>query len=78
VTWNPDNENQLYAPPHPRCKLPLDRYRCGILMADWSFDASLKALRKAVDLYRGLERLLAFQRILYRLNIYEICSDSIG
>jgi glycosyltransferase involved in cell wall biosynthesis len=43
------------AAPHPQCKLLLDRYRCGILMADWSFDAFLKALRKAVDLYGGPE-----------------------
>jgi hypothetical protein len=68
VTWNPDNENQLYAAPnkffeaiadgvppiaapHPQCKLILDRYRCGLLMHDWSFEALHKTLRKAMDLY---------------------------
>lgn len=39
------------AAPHPQCKLMIERYGCGILLADWSFDAFLAALRKAMDLY---------------------------
>lgn len=38
------------AAPHPQCKMVLDRYRCGILMPDWSFDSFTSALRKATDL----------------------------
>lgn len=39
------------AAPHPQCKLILDRYECGILLADWSFDAFVSGLRRAMDLY---------------------------
>jgi glycosyltransferase involved in cell wall biosynthesis len=39
------------AAPHPQCKLILDRYRCGILMTDWSFDSFTKAIRKAMDTF---------------------------
>jgi hypothetical protein len=37
------------AAPHPQCKLIIERYGCGMLMADWSFDAFLSSLRKALD-----------------------------
>jgi glycosyltransferase involved in cell wall biosynthesis len=43
------------AAPHPQCRLILERYRCGLLMADWGFDAFVAALRKALDLYGGSE-----------------------
>ncbi|MBL8227297.1 MAG: glycosyltransferase [Bryobacterales bacterium] len=39
------------AAPHPQCRLILDRYRCGLLMPDWSYDAFAATLRKALDLY---------------------------
>lgn len=39
------------AAPHPQCKLILERYHCGLLMADWSFDTFLSTMRKALDLY---------------------------
>lgn len=43
------------AAPHPQCRLIRDRYRCGILMAYWSFDSFLKALRKAVNIHGAPE-----------------------
>jgi hypothetical protein len=36
------------AAPHPQCKLMIERYGCGMLMADWSFDSFLSSLRKAI------------------------------
>lgn len=39
------------AAPHPQCKLILERYGCGILLPDWSFDAFVAGLRRAVDLH---------------------------
>jgi len=39
------------AAPHPQCKLILERYACGLLMPDWSFDAFLSTLQKAIALY---------------------------
>jgi glycosyltransferase involved in cell wall biosynthesis len=39
------------AAPHPQCKLILDRYQCGLLMPDWSFDSFRKTLRHAASLY---------------------------
>jgi hypothetical protein len=39
------------AAPHPQCKLILERYACGLLMPDWSFDAFVSTLHKAMDLY---------------------------
>lgn len=38
------------AAPHPQCKLAIDRYGCGLLMADWSLDAFAGALEKALRL----------------------------
>lgn len=38
------------AAPHPQCKLILERYGCGMLLADWSFDAFLGGLRRAVEM----------------------------
>jgi glycosyltransferase involved in cell wall biosynthesis len=43
------------AAPHPQCKLILDRYRCGILMGDWSFDSFTRAIRKAMDMLGTLD-----------------------
>lgn len=39
------------AAPHPQCRLILERYGCGLLMPDWSYEAFLTTLRKALDLY---------------------------
>ena len=38
------------AAPHPQCRLLIERYGCGMLMTDWSFDAFLSGLRKALDM----------------------------
>lgn len=43
------------AAPHPQCKLILERFGCGVLMADWSFDTFVSALRRALDAYGGAE-----------------------
>ncbi len=43
------------AAPHPQCKLILERYGCGMLMADWSFDSFLSALRRGLEMYGGAE-----------------------
>lgn len=37
--------------PHPQCKLLVDRYRCGILMDDWSFTAFHSAIKRAKAIY---------------------------
>lgn len=37
--------------PHPQCKLLVDRYRCGILMDDWSFPAFHAAIKRAKSLF---------------------------
>jgi hypothetical protein len=39
------------AAPHPQCKMLIERYRCGIVMEDWTFTAFEAALRKARRLY---------------------------
>lgn len=36
------------AAPHPQCRMLLDRYKCGILLDDWGFDAFVAGLRKAM------------------------------
>lgn len=41
--------------PHPQCTELIQKYDCGILMEDWSYDAFAKALRLAEKLY-GSER----------------------
>jgi len=33
--------------PHPQCKLILNRYRCGILMPDWSFEGFYSGIQQA-------------------------------
>lgn len=39
------------AAPHPQCKVILERYGCGILMDDWSYEAFAGALRKAMRIH---------------------------
>ncbi|MCS7027092.1 MAG: glycosyltransferase [Bryobacteraceae bacterium] len=39
------------AAPHPQCRLVINRYQCGLLMPDWSYEAFVATLRKALDLY---------------------------
>lgn len=39
------------AAPHPQCRLLVERYRCGILMKDWSFAAFREALEQALALF---------------------------
>jgi hypothetical protein len=36
------------AAPHPQCKLLIERYGCGILLEDWSFDSFHAGLRRAL------------------------------
>ncbi len=49
------------AAPHPQCKLILERYECGILLPDWSFEAFVAVLHRAMDLYptRAWEAMVA-------------------
>lgn len=37
--------------PHPQCKMIVDRYDCGIVMADWSFESFHDALKRAMKIY---------------------------
>ncbi len=37
--------------PHPQCKMLVNRYKCGIVMRDWSFDAFYEALQQGVKIY---------------------------
>lgn len=37
--------------PHPQAKMLLNRYRCGLLMEDWSYAAFSAALKQAHDLF---------------------------
>jgi hypothetical protein len=39
------------AAPHPQCRLLVERYGCGVLMPDWSFEGFHAALAKALRLY---------------------------
>ncbi len=43
------------AAPHPQCKMLIERYRCGIVMEDWSFPSFLGALTKAMRIYGTAE-----------------------
>ena len=40
------------AAPHPQCKMMIDRYKCGILMRDWSAEEFFFALDRALRLYK--------------------------
>jgi glycosyltransferase involved in cell wall biosynthesis len=37
--------------PHPQCKMIVNRYQCGIVMKDWSFDSFYEALQRGMDIY---------------------------
>ena len=37
--------------PHPQCKMLVQRYKCGIVMDDWSFDAFFAAMKRALRIY---------------------------
>jgi glycosyltransferase involved in cell wall biosynthesis len=37
--------------PHPQCRIMVDRYDCGLVMRDWSFEAFHDALRLGMKLY---------------------------
>jgi glycosyltransferase involved in cell wall biosynthesis len=39
------------AAPHPQCEEVLSRYRCGLLMPDWGFDAFHDTIQKALRIY---------------------------
>ncbi len=41
--------------PHPQCKEIVERFDCGILLKDWSYEGYTEALRYAQDIY-GTER----------------------
>ncbi len=43
------------AAPHPQCEMLLKRYRCGILMNDWSFKSFQAAVTKAMRIF-GTDR----------------------
>lgn len=38
--------------PHPQCKAIVNRYRCGIVMRDWTFDAFREAVETAMTLFK--------------------------
>lgn len=37
--------------PHPQCKMLIERYRCGLVMRDWSFEAFAEALHEGLKMY---------------------------
>lgn len=37
--------------PHPQCKMLIERYRCGIVMNDWSFSSFRNAIDEAMSLF---------------------------
>lgn len=37
--------------PHPQCKMISNRYSCGIVMKDWSFESFLEAIKLGLDYY---------------------------
>jgi len=37
--------------PHPQCRMLVERYQCGLVMHDWTFEAFHEALRKGLKLY---------------------------
>lgn len=37
--------------PHPQCALLVNRYNCGLLMDDWSFNSFYEKIREALELY---------------------------
>jgi len=37
--------------PHPQCKMLVQRYRCGIVLDDWSYESFLAGLRQSRALY---------------------------
>ncbi len=41
------------AAPHPQCKMLIERYGCGLLMPDWSFEGFCSTLEKAFRLCGG-------------------------
>lgn len=41
--------------PHPQCALIVKRYQCGILMENWSFEAFVKAIRRAKTIFGTAE-----------------------
>ncbi len=41
------------AAPHPQCKMLVQRYGCGLVMPDWSFDGFCATLERALRLYRS-------------------------
>ena len=40
------------AAPHPQCRYLIQKYKCGILLKNWSFDAFLDGLRYAMMIYK--------------------------
>ena len=39
------------AAPHPQCKQIIERYNCGILMKDWTYESFVRAICYAMDIY---------------------------
>jgi hypothetical protein len=39
------------AAPHPQCKMLIERYGCGIVMDDWTFEAFERSIRRAQRIY---------------------------
>jgi hypothetical protein len=59
--------------PHPQCKMLVERYECGILMKDWSFDAFKDAVNYAMDIF-GTQRYQKLvencqKAVLHELNV---------
>ncbi len=40
------------AAPHPQCRLLVERYGCGVLMPDWSYEGFQAALNRALGVYK--------------------------
>jgi len=39
--------------PHPQCKMLVERYRCGIIMRDWTFEAFYESIQRALSIYHS-------------------------
>lgn len=57
--------------PHPQTKKLVEQYRCGLVLEDWSLEAFVRGLRKAVSLMRTaqFEQMVANCQTAYRAEL---------
>jgi len=41
--------------PHPQCKMLINRYKCGLVMSDWTFDSFYEKIRLGLEFYKTEE-----------------------